>query len=286
MENKIIHGDCLSVLKTLEDESVDLIYLDPPFFSNRNYEVIWGDEGEKRSFEDRWSGGMQQYISWLHERVSEMHRVLKKTGSIYLHCDHHADAYIRVQILDPIFCENGGGRFLNEIIWHYESGGRAKDFFSRKHDTIFFYTKTKKYFFDTEGISEIRGSSKRNNLKKNIDEDGRIYFSINSNGKIYKYYEDSKIPPSDVWSISHLQQKDPERIGYPTQKPEALLERIIKASSNKGDVVLDPFLGGGTTIAVAEKLGRKWIGIDQSMIAVKVSEGRIEKLKKYKLKNE
>ena len=135
--------------------------------------------------------------------------------------------------------------------------------------------ETKKYFFDTEGISEIRGSSKRNNLKKNIDEDGRIYFSINSNGKIYKYYEDSKIPPSDVWSISHLQQKDPERIGYPTQKPEALLERIIKASSNKGDVVLDPFLGGGTTIAVAEKLGRKWIGIDQSMIAVKVSEGRM-----------
>ena len=181
MENKIIHGDCLSVLKTLEDESVDLIYLDPPFFSNRNYEVIWGDEGEKRSFEDRWSGGMQQYISWLHERVSEMHRVLKKTGSIYLHCDWHADAYIRVQILDPIFGEKN---FRNEIIWHYESGGRAKDFFSRKHDTIFFYTKTKKYFFDTEGISEIRGSSKRNNLKKNIDEDGRIYFSIQSNGKI------------------------------------------------------------------------------------------------------
>jgi DNA modification methylase len=110
--NQLILGDNLEILKTMEGESVDLIYLDPPFFSNRNYEVIWGDAGEIRSFEDRWAGGIDHYIAWLKERVIEMHRVLKKTGSIFLHCDWHADAYIRVWILDKIFGEKN---FLNHI---------------------------------------------------------------------------------------------------------------------------------------------------------------------------
>ena len=300
MENKIIHGDCLSVLKTLEDESVDLIYLDPPFFSNRNYEVIWGDEGEKRSFEDRWSGGMQQYISWLHERVSEMHRVLKKTGSIYLHCDWHADAYIRVQILDPIFGEKN---FLSSIDWCYEDvGGKATNYFKRKKDTIFFYQKSnnKNRIFNQQLKNLSKSTIER--YGKYFDENGFITYQKLKNvspgafSKLKGIPDDlSKVwldinkgqPISDWWTdISAIKKGFNEAIGYPTQKPEALLERIIKASSNKGDVVLDPFLGGGTTISVAEKLGRKWIGIDQSMIAVKVSEGRMEKLKKYKLKNE
>ena len=112
--NKLILGDNLEILKSIESESVDLIYLDPPFFSNRNYEIIWGDKGEVRSFEDRWAGGVENYIAWLKERVSQMYRILKGTGSLFLHCDCHANAYIRVEILDKIF---GYNNFRGEIVW-------------------------------------------------------------------------------------------------------------------------------------------------------------------------
>ena len=126
--NRLILGDNLEIMKTLESESVDLIYLDPPFFSNRNYEIIWGDAGEIRSFKDRWSGGIDHYIAWLKERVELMHRLLKKTGSIFLHCDWHADAYIRVHILDRIF---GMRNFRNAIDWCYNVGGKSKNQFAR-----------------------------------------------------------------------------------------------------------------------------------------------------------
>ncbi|MDR3131269.1 MAG: site-specific DNA-methyltransferase, partial [Treponema sp.] len=138
MVNKLILGDNLEILKGMEAETVDLVYLDPPFFSNRNYEVIWGDAGEVRSFQDRWSGGVEHYIAWLKERVAELHRVLKPSGSLYLHCDWHADAYIRVHILDKLF---GMENFINQIIWCYETGGRSNSFFPKKHDTIFIYAK-------------------------------------------------------------------------------------------------------------------------------------------------
>jgi DNA modification methylase len=132
--NQLILGDCLEVLKTLASDSVDLIYLDPPFFSNRNYEVIWGDKGEVRSFEDRWSGGVDHYIAWLKERVVEMHRVLKPTGSIFLHCDWHANAYIRVFILDKIFGEEN---LRNEIIWKRANAkGLSFTHYAQNHDTL------------------------------------------------------------------------------------------------------------------------------------------------------
>ena len=141
--NRLILGDNLEILKTLDVESVDLVYLDPPFFSNRNYEVIWGDAGEVRSFQDRWAGGISHYIEWLKERVEEMHRVLKPAGSIFLHCDWHANAYIRVHILDRLFGEHN---FLNEIVWkrtstHNDSKQGAKHF-GRVTDTIFSTQKT------------------------------------------------------------------------------------------------------------------------------------------------
>jgi DNA modification methylase len=151
--NELILGDNLEIMRKMESESVDLIYLDPPFFSNRNYEVIWGDEGEKRSFQDRWAGGIENYISWLYERVVEMHRILKKTGSLFLHCDWHADAYIRVDILDKIF---GYNNFQNSIIWCYRQGGRSKNNFGQKHDTIFWYTKSNKWQFIISSISSLR----------------------------------------------------------------------------------------------------------------------------------
>jgi DNA modification methylase len=275
--NKLILGDNLEILKNIPDETIDLIYLDPPFFSNRNYEVIWGDEGEIRSFQDRWAGGIDHYIGWLYERVEQMHRVLKSTGSIYLHCDWHADAYIRVDILDKIF---GMGNFRNEIVWCYSIGGKSKKTFGRKHDTVWFYTKSHKndYVFNGKDASVPRKPN--THMKTGADIDGREFQEKKDakTGKVYRYYLDEGKIAEDYWTdIETLNREDRERIGYPTQKPEALLERIIKTSSNKGDVVLDPFMGGGTTIAAADKLGRQWISIDQSPMAVKVTEFRLEK---------
>ncbi len=159
---------------------------------------------------------------------------------------------------------------MNEIIWHYKSGGVSKKRFSRKHDVILFYSKCTKNFFDWEAVGVERGTQKRNNMKKEIDKDGRVYYTIKSAGKIYKYYDNQKMAMPDVWTdISHLQQKDPERTGYPTQKSLKLLHRIIKASSNEGDIVFDPFCGCATAMVAAQQLGRYWIGID---IEAKASE--------------
>jgi DNA modification methylase len=205
-------------------------------------------------------GSLLAYVVSITLRVVEIHRVLKPTGSFYLHCDPTASHYLKL-ILDAIFCGQGGD-FRNEIIWSYESGGRSKQDFGRKHDVIFRYTKSKMFLFDGMAVSLPRSEARHNHMKKQTDETGRVFSSIKSNGKIYKYYDDEGVIPTDVWPISHLQQKDPERLGYPTQKPEALLERIIKASSHEGDVVLDAYCGCGTTVAVAQRLNRQWIGID------------------------
>ncbi len=271
--NKLILGDNLEILRTIETETVDLIYLDPPFFSNRNYEVIWGDNGEVRSFEDRFSGGIEHYISWLKERLIEMHRILKLTGAIYLHCDWHADSYIRVYILDKIFGEKN---FINEIIWCYGTGGRSNSFYPRKHDNIFWYAKNiKKFKFNDESIRLERDTS---TMHEPIltDEEGKKYQRNIKNGKEYRYYLDKGVIPNDYWiDIQALNPSAKERLGYPTQKPMKLLERIILASSDENDIILDPFVGGGTTVAVADKLNRKWIGIDQSVAAIKVTEARM-----------
>jgi DNA modification methylase len=268
--NKLLLGDNLEILKNLESESVDLIYLDPPFFSNRNYEVIWGDKGEVRSFQDRWSGGVEHYIGWLKERVEEMHRILKPTGSIFLHCDWHADAYIRVFILDKIFGEKN---FKNEIIWYYRKWSIQSKRFLRNHDTIFFYSKNENCTFHQQFTELSEGTVKRWKGKKQ-----QAVFDENNKRTASSLSEDSKgSPMPDCWEISIVNPAAKERIGYPTQKPEALLQRIIECASNEGDVVLDPFVGGGTTVAVAERLRRGWIGIDQSVMAIKVTEMRLKK---------
>lgn len=258
--NKLILGDNLEILRRMDSESVDLVYLDPPFFSNRHYECIWGDRGEVRSFEDRWAGGIEHYIQWLKERVQEMHRVLKPTGSIYLHCDWHANAYIRVYILDPVF---GSKNFRNEIVWCYSGGGASKKQFAKKHDSVFWYSKSEDWVFNAD---DVRVPYKWTDGQKRADGSGRDL----AKGKL----ADDFILP-DFFEEHSVMPWAKERIGYPTQKPEALLERIIRASSNEGDIVLDPFVGGGTTVAVANRLNRNWIGIDQSAQAIRVSENRI-----------
>ncbi|MCL2598179.1 MAG: site-specific DNA-methyltransferase, partial [Paludibacter sp.] len=294
--NKLILGDNLEKLQEIESDSVDLIYLDPPFFSNRTYEVIWGDDGERRSFEDRFAGGIDHYITWLKVRVRQMHRVLKPTGSIFLHCDWHANANIKIDILNNIFGENN---FRNEIVWCYKSRPQSKKYFGRKHDTIFFYTKTDNYNFNWDKV--VRELSDTTIGKYRLqDESGRLYrlqgrgikgspvrsakdvdakWEISNPELVVRDYLDEKIGVAleDWWELDIINQNSKERIGYPTQKPEELLQRIIEATTNERDIVLDPFVGGGTTIAVANRLNRKWIGIDQSVMAIKVTEMRLKK---------
>ena len=174
--NKLILGDNLEILKKMDSESIDLIYLDPPFFSNRNYEVIWGDSGEVRSFQDRWSGGVDHYIAWLKERVTEMHRLLKPTGAIFLHCDYHASHYIKVFILDKVFGEQ---QFRNEIVWkrNFTKKGSQHQMtrFAINTDIILFYTKTAKYNFKIIKIKNL-----------NDAELFKIYDKIDENGRRYK----------------------------------------------------------------------------------------------------
>ncbi|MFQ6054604.1 MAG: DNA methyltransferase [Methanosarcinales archaeon] len=255
-ENAIYCGDCKEVLKYFPKESVDLIYVDPPFFSNRKYEVIWNDGAELRAYEDRWKGNIMNYIEWLKERIKECYIVLKSTGSIYIHCDWHANSYIRVYIMDKIF---GYKNFQNEIIWHYRRWTAASKKFQKMHDTILFYTKSDNYAF---------------NIQFEPYSEKTIQRKVSVNGKTPLHKKEEGVAMNDVWIIPYLHSQSKERLGYPTQKPEALLERIIKASSNEGDLVLDPMCGCGTTIAVASKLNRKWIGIDVSPTACKIMATR------------
>ena len=274
MKNKLYCGDNLEILVTMEKESVDLIYIDPPFFSNRNYEIIWGDEAEIRSFEDRWEGGINVYVDWIRERVMELHRVLKPTGSMYLHCDWHAGHYLKV-MMDEIF---GYNNFQNEVVWCYSTSGRSKRKFSRKHDNLFFYSKTNNYFWNDKEIRIPYSSDYLNSHFRDKDENGKRCRKRYDAGKWRVYYPDEGMIPNDWWELPYVNSMAKERLGYPTQKPEALLKKIIKASSNKDDVVLDAFCGCGTALAVAQKLGRHWIGIDISPSAIGLIKNRLTKI--------
>ena len=281
--NRLIWGDNLHVMRQIPSNSVDLIYIDPPFFSGRQYNVIWGDNNELRSFTDIWQGGMDGYLVWLNARLYEMKRILKVTGCIYVHCDWHASHYIKSEI-DKIF---GHNNLVSEIIWAYgtASGGRAAGNRPVKsHDTIFCYAKS--YGQHTYNRQYIEYSEKY--IRERFiytDENGRRYQTRKrANGNITRQYLDESpgVPLSTVWSdipqlyAYHLVKRKQEEIGYPTQKPEALLERIIKTSSNEGDTVADFYLGGGTTVAAAQRLGRRWIACDQSRVAVAVTSERLK----------
>lgn len=282
--NRLFFGDNLHVMRMLPSNSIDLIYLDPPFFSGRHYNVIFGDSNEVRSFSDIWEGGMPGYLTWLNARLLEMKRLLKPTGSIYVHCDWHASHYIKVE-MDKIF---GYDNLLNEIVWGYSHGGRSGKTFGKKHDIIFWYRKGKKWLFNSKD-PRIRIKMKSGSMsfggKLRTDEDGRqyrlVYGTKTKEGKTkyYKYYLDEGKVPEDYWTdINSIQSQSPERIGYPTQKPEKLLERIIAATTDEGDIVADFFCGGGTTPVVAQKLNRRWIASDISRIAVAVTSDRISKI--------
>lgn len=238
--NKIYIGDNLQILKTIPSESIDLIYLDPPFFTQRDF----------IEFDDRFKN-INYYIDWMVLRIVEMYRILKLSGNIYLHADWHAAHYLKIE-MDKIF---GYNNFQGEIIWHYGLGAsNGKKTFLKKHDNILYYSKTKNNIFNIQ-----RGDITPQMKAKYCHEDEKGKYMLSKNKK---YYLKGGKLLDDVWEIPSISPTSHERIGYPTQKPEKLLERIIKVSSNPNDIVLDPFAGSGTTLVVAEKLGRKWIGID------------------------
>ena len=252
---------------------IRLIYLDPPFRTGESFSMRVG-RGKSAAkitlYEDKLSD--DAYVAWMRKILQLCHDLLDSRGSLYLHLDYRMSARMRI-VLDEIF---GAANFMNEIVWTYKTGGRSKRYFPRKHDTILFYRKSRSVLFNIEAVGVPRGAERRNHMKRFIDEDGRVGFSIRSNGKLYKYYEDSLIYPSDVWSdIEHLQQKDRERTGFATQKPEALLRRIIGASSEPGDLVLDLFSGSGTTAAVAAKMQRRFVAVDCSPVAAYILRKRL-----------
>jgi len=292
--NKIHHRDCLELMQEMPKVQIDLIYIDPPFCCEADKKfgmIAWSKNTQPKNrvdeilplIEEIQDVGMANYLRWMYPRLYLMKELLSDHGSIYVHVDWHVGHYIKL-ILDSIYGKNN---LKNEIIWHYESGGMPQNNFSKKHDTIFWYSKGDSHIFNEDAASIPRNKcplcdselSKWNNLKKEIDENGRIYRTIKSNGKVYKYYDDEPVLSPDVWlGINHIQQKDPQRTGYLTQKPEKLLEKIIGTSSNVDSVVADFFAGSGTTLAVAEKLGRKWIGCDMNEQAVEISRKRLKQI--------
>jgi len=265
--NRLFWGDNLHVMRQLPSQSIDLIYLDPPFFSGRHYNVIFGDQNELRSFSDIWDGGMPGYLIWLNARLYEMKRLLKKTGSICVHLDWHASHYVKEQ-MDKIF---GVDRFCNEIIWRYSWGVHTDKRWNRKHDSILLYTKSEKHTFNAYDVMEKREDEVLRRLATGVSSATMAADKAKTKDKSYKL-------PTDVWDIPTINAMAKERIGYPTQKPEALLERIILASSNNNDIVADFYCGGGTTPAVAQRLGRRWIACDQSRVAVAITADRVAKL--------
>ena len=257
-------------MSDMSTESVDLICTDPPFNSNKDW----------IEFNDKWDGGLQGYLHFIRPRIQEMHRVLKSTGCIYLHCDKNTSHYLKI-MLDKIF---GSNNFLNEIIWSKRFGhaNDVKKKFATLHDTIFLYSKSNTYKFNPSYRPLCEEYIK--STYKHIDKDGRKY-RINPSCKLRKgnqkgrtYLDENKgTSIGSLWTEPELKLSSfsQERTGYPTQKPISLYKRMINASSEEGDLILDPFCGSGTTLIAAKILNRKWIGIDKNPNALKITSKRL-----------
>ena len=350
--NSLYYGDNLDILRRyVQDESADLIYLDPPFNSNQTYNILFQekdgsqsasqikafgdtwhwDETAARSYEETVEAGgqvseamqafrkllgtndMLAYMSMMAPRLLELRRVLKPTGSLYLHCDSTASHYLKL-LLDSIF---GTVYFRNEVIWKRTSAHNDPKRYGRNTDTLFYFSKDEKwtwnkqftkhdedylarfrhtdedgriwtddnltakglsgggYEYEYKGVKSLWRCPKE--TMKRLDKEGRLHFTSRGGIRIKRYLEETEgVPLQALWDdISPINSQSQERLGYPTQKPVALLERIIQASSNEGDVVLDPFCGCGTTIAAAQKLGRRWIGIDITQLAISLIRYRL-----------
>lgn len=289
--NRLIYGDNLLAMQALltGDEAtglpsmrgmIDLIYIDPPYDSKADYRTSVKLPGadlsqkptviEQFAYADTWKDGTVSYLKMLYPRLVLLKELLSEKGSIYLHIDWHVGHYVKL-MMDDIF---GKDKFVNEIIWNYQGTGEPKKAFKRKHDNIFYYAKiVDNQIFNEEDASEQISDFSKTKYNK-IDENGLYKEIRHKDGKIYKQYIKETMRMRDVWDIPIINAQAIERIGYTTQKPEALLERIIKASSNEGSIVLDVFGGSGTTAAVAERLGRRWITTDIGKPAILVMRKR------------
>ena len=353
--NKLYFGDNLDILReNVADESVDLIYIDPPFNSNATYNVLFRERSGQDSaaqitaFEDTWTwsieseiafqdvvtsgpeklgdllqamrrflgqNDMMAYLTMMAQRMAELHRVLKPTGSVYLHCDPTASHYLKL-MLDAVF---GNGNYKNEIVWKRSSAHNDSGTCGRTHDIIFLYTKDRLkltwnnqyqeydrsyveshyrrktedgriyrtdnltatslsgggYEYEWNGVTRLWRSPRE--TMERLHNDGRIHYTRNGVAEYIRFLDEMPgVPLQDLWTdLPPINSQAKERLGFQTQKPEALLERIINASSNEGDVVLDPFCGCGTAIAVAERLKRRWIGIDITHVAISLMKSRL-----------
>lgn len=267
----VIHGNCVDELKKIENETIDLIYLDPPFYTKKRHQLKTRDDSKAYEFSDEWDS-LSDYLSMIRECLVEFKRILKATGSIFFHCDKSASHHIRV-LLDEIFGEEN---FRSEIVWYYKRWSNAKKGLLNSHQNIYLYSKTKAFKFNpiltdyspTTNVDQIlqrRVRDRRNKTVYATDENGEVVINGAKKG----------VPLADVWEIPFLNPKARERIGYPTQKPILLLEKIINLVTDEGDLVLDSFCGSGTTLVAAKLLNRRYIGIDILKEAIELSEKRL-----------
>ncbi len=269
----LYQGDCLDELSRIRPNSVDLIYLDPPFFTGKKHRLKTRDRTQEFSFDDVW-GSSGEYAQFLYNRILPMKAVLKDSGSIFVHCDRNATHIIRA-ILNSVF---GESNFQSEIIWTYKRWSNKCKGLMPSHQTIYFYSKTKKPKFNViyNGYSESTNIEQI--LQKRVrDEHNKSVCARDEKGKVITNGEKKGVPLSDVWDIPYLNPKAKERVGYPTQKPVLLMERIIELTTDEGDVVLDPFCGSGSTLVAAKLLHRKSFGIDVSEDAINLSSDRLNK---------
>lgn len=272
MTTEIYLGDCLEILKGIPDGKVDLVYLDPPFFTQKVHKLASRDRQRAFSFNDVWKS-LDEYAEFLFLRLKELHRVLAATGSLFFHCDNNASHIARL-ILDEIF---GKKMFRSEIIWYYRRWSNSQRTLLPAHQTIYFYSKTDDYKFN-ELLQEYSPSTNVDQIlqKRARDDFGKSAYAKDEDGSLITNGYKKGVPLSDVWDIPFLNPKAKERIGYPTQKPILLLERIIEISTDENDWVLDPFCGSGTTLVTSKLMKRHSIGVDISQEAIEITEQRLQ----------
>lgn len=272
--NKIIHGNCLNKMKDITSNFVDLIYCDPPFYTQKNHSLSNRDNNKTYEFSDKYNS-ITEYLDLIEKCLVECNRILKDSGSIFLHCDKSASHNIRT-VLDKIF---GRENFQSEIVWSYKRWSNSKKGLLNSHQIIFFYSKTKKFKFNTLYTNYSATTNIDQILqKRERTKNGKSTYKKNLQGKIVLGDEKKGVPLSDVWEIPFLNPKAKERCGYPTQKPVLLLNQILNIATNEGDIVLDPFCGSGTTCVSAKSLNRNFIGIDISIDAVHLSKTRLSEM--------
>ncbi|NBA77202.1 site-specific DNA-methyltransferase [Emticicia sp. ODNR4P] len=269
--NKIYHGNCVEKLKEIEANKVDMIYFDPPFFTQRKHRLTNKDNSKTFEFDDKYNS-IQEYLELVENVLLESKRILKNTGSVFLHCDKTASHNIRV-VIDKVF---GRDNFQSEIIWSYKRWSNAKKGLLNAHQVIFFYSKTQDFKFNTLYTDYSATTNLDQILQdRERDENGKSVYKKDENGNVILGKEKKGVPLSDVWEIPYLNPKAKERTGYPTQKPVLLLNQILNIVTDEGDLVVDPFCGSGTTCVSAKSLKRQFIGIDISKDAVELANSRL-----------